>query len=186
MGYHAGEEVSLRQYTELDEDTGLRHTLKIGGRLLNSIHGVTDMQGAASALFFFRREVVSGFWRGGASCTAKNLVLLWCWRSLVRTARDRRLFMLALCATALFSGWVPSTTSIFGAQRGQIAQQLAGVPLPADRNWQTQLGSLWTFPADSLDTTGLGGGITFAFDPELCGKILPLFREDIAGIKVRV
>ena len=114
--------------------------------------------------------------------TAKNLVLLWCWRSLVRTARDRRLFMLALCATALFSGWVPSTTSIFGAQRGQIAQQLAGVPLPADRNWQTQLGSLWTFPADSLDTTGLGGGITFAFDPELCGKLMPLFREDIAGV----
>ena len=89
--------------------------------------------------------------------------------------------MLALRATALVAGWVPSTSSIFGAQRGQIVDQLAGVPLPADRNWQTQLGSLWTFPADALDTTGLGGGITFAFDPELCGRLMPLFREDIAG-----
>ena len=89
--------------------------------------------------------------------------------------------MLALCAT-LVAGWVPSTSSIFGAQRDQIVDQLAGVPLPADRNWQTQLGSLWTFPAeDALDTTGLGGGITFAFDPQLCGRIMPLFREDIAG-----
>ena len=88
--------------------------------------------------------------------------------------------MLALCAT-LVAGWVPSTSSIFGAQRDQIVDQLAGVPLPADRNWQTQLGSLWTLPADSLDTTGLGGGITFAFDPQLCGRIMPLFREDIAG-----
>ena len=84
-------------------------------------------------------------------------------------------------ATALVAGWVPSTSSIFGAQRGQIVDQLAGVPLPADRNWQTQLGSLWTLPADALDTTGLGGGITFAFDPELCGRLMPLFREDIAG-----
>ena len=88
--------------------------------------------------------------------------------------------MLALCAT-LVARWVPSTSSIFGAQRDQIVDQLAGVPLPADRNWQTQLGSLWTLPADSLDTTGLGGGITFAFDPQLCGRIMPLFREDIAG-----
>ena len=88
--------------------------------------------------------------------------------------------MLALCAT-LVAGWVPSTSSIFGAQRDQIVDQLAGVPLPADRNWQTQLGSLWTLPADALDTTGLGGGITFAFDPQLCGRIMPLFREDIAG-----
>ena len=84
-------------------------------------------------------------------------------------------------ATALVDSWVPSTSSIFGAQRGQIVEQLAGVPLPANRNWQTQLGSLWTFPADSSDTTGLGGGITFAFDPELCGRLMPLFREDIAG-----
>ena len=91
--------------------------------------------------------------------------------------------MLLPCATAtaLVAGWVPSTSSIFGAQRGQIVDQLAGVPLPADRNWQTQLGSLWTLPANALDTTGLGGGITFAFDPELCGRLMPLFREDIAG-----
>ena len=102
-------------------------------------------------------------------------------RGIVGSRFTKSQHMLALWATALVAGWVPSTSSIFGAQRGQIVDQLAGVPLPADRNWQTQLGSLWTFPADALDTTGLGGGITFAFDPELCGRLMPLFREDIAG-----
>ena len=101
------------------------------------------------------------------------------------TDEDTKLRVVAapmfLCAPPLLTGWVASSSSIFGAQRGQIADQLAGVPLPADRNWQSQLGSLWTFPADPLDTTGLGGGITYAFNPELCGKLMPQFREDIAG-----
>ena len=44
VGYYAGEEVTLQQYMELDEDTGLRHTLEIGGKLVNGIHGVTGMQ----------------------------------------------------------------------------------------------------------------------------------------------
>lgn len=82
---------------------------------------------------------------------------------------------------AASTGWVSSAQSIFGAQVTQIADQLAGVPLSPDRNWHTQLGSMWTFPANSEDTTGLGGGVTYAFDPELCPKLMPLFKEDIAG-----
>ena len=44
VGYYDGEEVSREQYTELDEDTGLRHTLEIGGKMVNGIHGATGMQ----------------------------------------------------------------------------------------------------------------------------------------------
>ena len=79
-------------------------------------------------------------------------------------------------------GWVASTQSIFGAQKEEIADQMVGVPFPSSRNWQTQLGSMWTFPENSDDTTGLGGGITYAWDPELCDKLMPLFREDIVGL----
>lgn len=44
VGYYDGEEVSREQYTELDEDTGLRHTLEIGGKMVNGIHSATGMQ----------------------------------------------------------------------------------------------------------------------------------------------
>ena len=65
------------------------------------------------------------------------------------------------------SGWVASVQSTYGAQIDQIADQLHGVPLPDDRHWQSQLGSLWHYPEDTHDTRGLGGGITYAWDPEL-------------------
>jgi len=39
---------------------------------------------------------------------------------------------------------------------------------------------LWDFPNDVFAQEGLGGGITYAWDPTLCEKLLPLFREEIA------
>jgi hypothetical protein len=48
IGYYDGVEVSEREYGELDEYTGLRHTLEVGSRInskmINGIHGVTGMQ----------------------------------------------------------------------------------------------------------------------------------------------
>jgi hypothetical protein len=37
-------------------------------------------------------------------------------------------------------------------------------------------------PEDSLSTHGLGGGITWAWDPSLCDKLLPLFSERIFSL----
>ena len=44
LGYYDGEEVTLQEYNELDEYTGLRHTLEVGGRMINGIHGATGLQ----------------------------------------------------------------------------------------------------------------------------------------------
>ena len=44
IGYYDGVEVTLQQYNNLDEYTGLRHTLEVGGKMINGIHGVTGMQ----------------------------------------------------------------------------------------------------------------------------------------------
>ena len=62
--------------------------------------------------------------------------------------------------------------SNFGAQLPEIQQQLHGAPLPASRHWQSQLGSLWSYPLDPHSTVGLGGGVTYAWDPELCVKLM--------------
>ena len=34
----------MQEYNELDEYTGLRHTLEVGGRMINGMHGATGMQ----------------------------------------------------------------------------------------------------------------------------------------------
>ena len=44
IGFYDGEVVTQREYTELDEYTGLRHTLEVEGELVNGLHGVTGMQ----------------------------------------------------------------------------------------------------------------------------------------------
>ena len=37
---------------------------------------------------------------------------------------------------------------------------------------------LWSMPEGSMETGGLAGGITYAWDPELCDSLLPKFTED--------
>ena len=39
------------------------------------------------------------------------------------------------------------------------------------------LGFLWNSPANSDSTVGLGGGITWAWDPDICAELMPSFRE---------
>ena len=51
LGYYDGNIVTEQEYKRLNEDTGLRHTLRVqGGRWLNGLHGVTGMQFANTAL----------------------------------------------------------------------------------------------------------------------------------------
>ena len=44
---------------------------------------------------------------------------------------------------------------------------------------QAALGFLWSHPELASSTHGLGGGIAWAWDDGACGKLEPLFREDI-------
>ena len=48
---------------------------------------------------------------------------------------------------------------------------------------QQTLGYLWDLPASSTSTRGLGGGITWAWDPVLCDDLQPQFREDFFFIE---
>lgn len=43
---------------------------------------------------------------------------------------------------------------------------------------QQTLGFLWTLPADPSSHRGLGGGLTWAWDPTLCDHLQGRFRED--------
>jgi hypothetical protein len=75
------------------------------------------------------------------------------------------------------NGWISISQSHFGAKPDEIAQSMRGI-LPAGSSAQSLLGYIWSMPSDPLSDHGLGGGIAYAWDPELCGKIAPLFRED--------
>ena len=46
------------------------------------------------------------------------------------------------------------------------------------RDVRAQLGYLWTYPANVDDDNGLGGGITYAFNPKLCDKLNKVNTED--------
>lgn len=43
-------------------------------------------------------------------------------------------------------------------------------------------GHAWHWPYHVDDTTGLGGGLAWAWDKDLCDRILPLFRENLEAI----
>ena len=70
-------------------------------------------------------------------------------------------------------GWVTISQARFGGQIDAIRAQLRGQATPNEPHVQQKLGYLWTKPASSDDTTGLGGGITWQWDPDLCGSLLP-------------
>lgn len=85
--------------------------------------------------------------------------------------------MLLLVGSA--HGWISQSQSIYGAQISEIQDQMNG--LKSNRDVVTQLGFLWTMPEAVDDSTGLGGGITWAWNPELCELLKPRFREGILG-----
>lgn len=74
-------------------------------------------------------------------------------------------------------GWVSKSQSVYGAQISEIQAMLRGENV--NRDPRAQLGYLWHMPENPDDTRGLGGGITWAWDPALCTMLAPQFKEDI-------
>lgn len=79
-------------------------------------------------------------------------------------------------------GWVTKSQATYGAQISEIQDLMNGKYV--DRAIQAQLGFLWTYPEATTDQTGLGRGITWSWDPELCDLLRPKFREGIAGMNL--
>ena len=95
-----------------------------------------------------------------------------------------RLLVVALCCT-LSDAWVTISQSRFGAQISTIRDMMHIPENGTFWRWpnyhlpdQQLLGYLWNMPEDPLSHVGLGGGITYAWDPNLCDALLPRFRED--------
>ena len=86
-------------------------------------------------------------------------------------------FLAPMLLVSPIEAWVTKSQSIFGAQISEIQDMMDGKVVA--RNAQAQLGYLWTMPASIDDTTGLGGGITWAFNPKLCDLLQPIFKEDV-------
>jgi hypothetical protein len=70
--------------------------------------------------------------------------------------------------------WISVSQAKYGAQIDDLARATRGL---SRTNSFRSLGWLWTFPRDPLDTTGLGGSITWALDPAMCAHLLPRMRE---------
>lgn len=84
-----------------------------------------------------------------------------------------------LACAARVSAWTTTTQARFGTSLSRIVNESNGI---GTGNTQGSLGYLWSLPASSTDHTGLGGSITWAWDPNLCTKLLPKFNEDFWGI----
>ena len=76
------------------------------------------------------------------------------------------------------ASWTTISQSRYGAQLEHIKNLY-------DNTWehgampaQQTLGFLWTVPNDPTSHEGLGAGITWAWDPNLCTRILSRFTED--------
>ena len=78
--------------------------------------------------------------------------------------------VVALAGTTL--GWVTQMQSNFGVQAADIAKAFSGTLEQTDANDDPQktLGYYWHYPVLADDNRGLGGGISWAFDDELCVK----------------
>lgn len=87
---------------------------------------------------------------------------------------------LGTTATFLF-GWVTISQVKLGAQLGDIREQMRGnfTAPPLQR-----LGYLWSLPDAASSSNGLGGGITWAWDPTLCERLLPRFHEDMLFVEL--
>jgi hypothetical protein len=93
---------------------------------------------------------------------------------------ELRAFILLLGASGA-GAWVTITQRISGVPLSDIKQAQRGTgPSVTSGDYGKTLGYLWHYPDDPSSDRGLGGGITWAWDPELCGKLLPKFGERYA------
>eukprot|EP00316_Scyphosphaera_apsteinii_P023363 CAMPEP_0119309582 /NCGR_PEP_ID=MMETSP1333-20130426/15845_1 /TAXON_ID=418940 /ORGANISM="Scyphosphaera apsteinii, Strain RCC1455" /LENGTH=578 /DNA_ID=CAMNT_0007313575 /DNA_START=76 /DNA_END=1812 /DNA_ORIENTATION=- len=73
--------------------------------------------------------------------------------------------------------WATRSQTNYGAQISEIQAMMKGDKV--DRPVHAQLGWLWTLPEDVHDPRGLGGGITWAWNPALCQSLR--FKENAFG-----
>lgn len=74
--------------------------------------------------------------------------------------------------------WVTISQARYGAQVADIRTLYDNTTAPSGKPPQQLLGYLWQTPQDPTSHDGLGGGITWAWDPNLCAQLLPKFEED--------
>lgn len=82
--------------------------------------------------------------------------------------------LLVFCLLGACNCWRSTSQALYGAQISVIRETLRGRSTATPYE---SLGYLWTYPVNSGDATGLGKSITWAWDPELCGRLMPTFRE---------
>lgn len=100
------------------------------------------------------------------------------------------LWALVVLGTLPFvQAWVTTAQARLGVSLEDIARMMHGQPRPVDLHPQVELSMLWTHNPEGLpyaagteewrreQLRGLGGGITWAWDPTLCDDLVPLFRE---------
>lgn len=85
--------------------------------------------------------------------------------------------VLIIATAPMALGWT-SISQTLGVSLDQVRSTLGGDDSTANFKADQLLGYLWTLPLDDTDTRGLGGGITYAWDPGLCEQLVPAFRED--------
>jgi len=91
----------------------------------------------------------------------------------------RTIGLFIVCAAVGVHGWVTTSQSVYGAQIDEIKAQMRGED--STREDIAELGWLWFYPEDTQNNRGLGGGITWAWNPALCDMLQSQFREDVFG-----
>ena len=85
---------------------------------------------------------------------------------------SRRLSVCLLLHLRPLAGFAPTA----------VVYRDAGNTLEDIQRSKGAINRIWDFPQSSVSTAGLGSGITYAWDPELCANMLPTFREDLEGV----
>ena len=81
------------------------------------------------------------------------------------------------------AAWTTISQSYWGAQLDTIKLQM-NPNTTTDVEPVQRLGYMWSSPDNTSDGRGIGGGITWAFDPNLCSNIITSFSEQpFMGIK---
>ena len=84
----------------------------------------------------------------------------------------RSVLMAALLPTAM--AWITISQNFRGATSEAIRRQLHG----EDPMAVSDLSYIWTMPEDTTSSRGLGRGISWAWDRQLCDDLLPQFNEN--------
>ena len=108
----------------------------------------------------------------------------------------RSIFLCSLTVWNKAACWSSLQQTGFGAQYAEISARLDVVSTQmgtsvveivnneANPSPHEVLGRIWHKPISTGDNGGLGGGITYAWDPGFCSAMLPAFSEDIWTVKL--